>query len=135
MNEVTYAHMLMNEMDNYFDAKSFWSEAYQEHAYDVVKIFKNFDHPEAAVVPILQGIERQTTMNIDWFTEFQVFLEQFDKEQMTYEYIQSIKRKPTEMCKVLLQRTGVDRNEINEIIAAREKQRAEVFSAGVQSNE
>lgn len=127
MNEATYAQLLMNELDNYFDPISSWSEAYQDHAYDIVKIFMAFEQPEAAIAPVLQGIERQTTSNIDWFAEFQVFLEQFDNERMKSEYVASLQRKPTELCKILLQRAGMNGNEINAIIADRAKRLTEVF--------
>lgn len=127
MNEETYAQLLMNELDTHFDPTISWSEAYQDHAYDIVKIFTAFEQPEAAIAPVLQGIERQTTTNIDWFAEFQVFLEQFDKEQMKLEYVASLQRKPTELCKILLQRMGTGDKEINEIIADRAKRLNEVF--------
>ncbi|MGL4697526.1 hypothetical protein [Enterococcus larvae] len=128
MNEVTYAHMLMNELDGYFDSEISWSEEYQDRAYDIVKIFESFENPEAAVVPILQGIERQRTSAIDWFAEFQIFLEQFDKEKMKHEYITSLQRKPTEMCNVLLRRLDVDAEEIDNIISNRTKRLEEAFN-------
>lgn len=128
MNEVTYAHMLMNELDNYFDSSLSWSESYQDYAYDIVKIFSGFNYPEAAIEPILQGIERQTTSNIDWFAEFQVFLEQFAKEKMKEAYMTSLQRKPTEMCRVLLQRMGMSEAEINAVIAERKEKLSKVFT-------
>lgn len=119
--EATFAHMLMNELDRYFDPAISWSEVYQDYAYDLVKIFTAFEHPEHAIVPILEGIERQETENIDWFAEFQVFLEQFPKDKMRGEYAASLQRKPTTMCNVLLQRTGMPAQEINELLAERAK--------------
>lgn len=128
MDEKNYAYLLTYKLDEYFDPTVSWSEEYQNYAYDIVKAFNEFDNPEVAIEPLLQCIERQNTTNIDWFTEFQAFLEQFDKEMLKTKCLESLQRKSTEMCKILLQRLGYTKEELKTVDINREELIRKVFN-------
>lgn len=128
MNEKNYAYLLTYKLDEYFDPTVSWSEEYQNYAYDIVKAFNEFDNPEAAIEPLLQCFERQYTTNIHWFAEFQAFLEQFDKEMLKTKCLESLQRKSTEMRKILLQRLGCSKEELEAVNINREEMLKRVFN-------
>ncbi|WP_037287893.1 hypothetical protein [Saccharibacillus sacchari] len=121
MDETNFAHALLYKLDQHFEPETGWSEAYQDMAYDIVQAFRKFEQPALAIQPILQCVERQLTPDSDWFAEFRVFLESFDPEMLTAEYVQSLERRSTPVCKEWLIRLGYSESQIEEIVWTREK--------------
>jgi len=128
MDEANFAHALLYELDQHFDPETGWSEAYQDLAYDIVQAFRKFEQPTLAIQPILQCVERQLTPDSDWFAEFRVFLESFDPEMLAAEYVQSLERRPTPVCKEWLFRLVHSESRIEEIVNTRQQRLATAFS-------
>ncbi|CAM4008679.1 hypothetical protein [Saccharibacillus endophyticus] len=128
MDETNFAHALLYELDQHFDPETGWSEAYQDMAYDIVQAFRKFEQPALAAEPILQCVERQLTSDPDWFAEFRVFLETLDTELLTTEYVKSLQRRPTSVCKEWLLRLGYSESQIEEIVNIRQQRFATIFT-------
>lgn len=128
MNETNFAHALLYELDQYFEPEIGWSEAYQDLAYDIVQAFRKFEQPTLAIQPILQCVERQNPSDSDWYAEFRAFLESLDTEVLAAEYVKSLQRRPTAVCKEWLFRLGYSESRIEEIVNTRQQRLATAFS-------